>query len=326
MQVAVTGITGFIGRNMLDTIINDGNRYICLVRPESNIANLKKPDNVLFKAVNFNTDELYTLLDNVDVVIHMIGQMGGYGTSVNSFRETNCKLTERMVKACISANVKQFIYLSTPGVQGFGKRLCKESEPYAPRNMYEQTKMEAEQIVIKGLTPSSVKYTIIRPDFVYGPEDVRRIKMYTNIRDKKFVLTTAGKSFLHPTYVMDVIQGINKTIGNEHAYNEIFNISADQDITSKEYLKTIADYFDVPLIHINIGYGLSVFLVNIIEKFCNLFLKRESFVTKNKIDFLALDHSTSNLKAQTLLDYHANFSFKEGFHETMRWCKENALI
>ena len=36
----------------------------------------------------------------------------------------NVTLTEKVVNACIRAKVRQLIYLSTPGVQGFGHRLC----------------------------------------------------------------------------------------------------------------------------------------------------------------------------------------------------------
>lgn len=326
MRIAVTGITGFIGRNFLKTIIDDENEYVCLVRKESNVADLKKARNITYRTVAFNEGDLAVALVDTDVVIHMIGQMGGYGVPLSRYEDTNCKLTQGMVQACISAGVKQLIYISTPGVQGFGKRLCLESAPYAPRNAYEQTKVRAEQIIIGGLAATGVKYTILRPDFVYGPWDTRRVRMYKNIRSKKFVLTTSGSSYLHPTYVMDVVQGIKRAICNTNAYDEIFNISAESDITAKEYLDTIAAYFNVPLIHVNVGYHVSVVLASIIELFCNTVLRRDGVVSKNKIDFLALDHSTSNEKASKLLGYHARFTFREGFEETMKWCEENGLI
>mgnify|MGYP002510574498 CR=1 FL=1 len=326
MKIAITGGTGFIGKNFLKTIINDENEYICLIRKESSTANLEIANNLIYKTILFNENELTAALTGVDVVIHMIGQLGGYGVSLSSYESTNCKLTQTMAKACISARVQQLIYISTPGVQGFGHRLCLESEPYAPRNPYEETKVKAEQIIIEVLGPSRVAYTIIRPDFVYGPEDIRRIKMYKNIRSKKFVLTTSGKSYLHPTYVLDVVQGIKKAIGNSHAYNDIFNISAKKDMTTKEYLDTIADHFNVSIIHINIGYYLSIILASTVEYVCNKVFHRDGFVSKNKIDFLALDHSTSSEKAMRLLDYHPCYSFKKGFEETMKWCEKNSLI
>ena len=150
--------------------------------------------------------------------------------------------------------------------------------------------------------------------------------MYRNIAQHKFVLTTSGSSYLSPTYVTDVVRGIIKAIGNEKAYNEIFNLSADTDLTVQEYLDTIAEYFHTGIIKINIGYRLSVFLAGIIEGFCNHVLKRDGFVSKSKIDFLAVDHSTSSKKAQELMGFHADHDFAAGFEKTMKWCREKGFI
>lgn len=325
MKIVITGITGFIGLNYLKCL-NPEYEYTCLVRKSSNTDILQAYPQVSVKKIDFSCSEIEQEIHGKDILIHMAGQMGGYGIPVETFERVNCQLTQDIVKACRATGIRQFIYLSTPGVQGFGHRLCTENTSYAPRNKYEETKVRAEEIIINTLKNSAVKYTIIRPDFVYGPGDYRRIKMYKNIRDRKFILTTSGKSYLHPTYVMDVVQGINKSLAAPNAYNEIFNISAENDITVQEYLKVMTSYFNVTLLKINVGYHLSIFFADIIEKFCNYLLKREGFVSKNKIDFLALDHSTSNKKARELLGYKPEYTFERGFELTMKWCKKNNLL
>lgn len=326
MKILVTGATGFIGRNFLKTVQGDLNEYICLVRKTSNTDFLRKYPNIVIKESSFGFDELCLLLQDVEIVIHMAGQMGGYGVAVETYERTNCQMTQDIINACKASGIKQFIYLSTPGVQGFGKRLCEEKETYAPRNSYEETKVKAERLILDSLTDSGVKYTILRPDFVYGPGDYRRIKMYKNIRDRKFILTTSGKSYIHPTYVQDVVQGIVCSINNTNAFNEIFNLSADKDLTVREYLETIAEYFHVRVLRIPIGYRLSIMAATVIEKFYNAFLHKEGFVSKNKIDFLALDHSTSNQKAKQLLGFRPQYDFRKGFRKTMEWCEKEQLL
>lgn len=326
MKILVTGATGFIGRNFIESVKNDQNQYICLVRGTSNIECLKDYPNVLVKESSFSYDELCLFSRQVGVVIHMAGQMGGYGIPFEIYDRVNCQMTSDIVKACLMNGVKQLIYLSTPGVQGFGKRLCEEKEDYAPRNIYEETKVKAEKIIINSARNSKLKYTILRPDFVYGPGDYRRIKMYKKIKEKKFVLTTSGKTYIHPTYVQDVVQGIVLAINNKDAYNEIFNLSADRDISVNRYLEIIAEYFHVKVIKINIGYTLSVIMATIIDKFYHFFLHKEGFVSKNKIDFLAIDHSTSNKKAKRMLHFQPQYSFQEGFYKTMEWCEKECLL
>ena len=47
---------------------------------------------------------------------------------------------------------------------------------------------------------------------------------------------------------------------------------------------------------------------------------------KNKIDFLAVDHSTSSKKAQSLIGYDPQYDFETGFANTMKWCEDNNLL
>lgn len=327
MKILVTGATGFIGQWLISELIKHGqHQIVALIRKESDIATLKNKKGLSVVEVDYEHSNLSNEFDNVDVCIHLIGQMGKFGVPEEIFTDVNVNLTHSILKICEEKGVKQFIFCSTPGVQGFGYRMAVEKQPYAPRNAYEKTKVMAEQAVIDFCKNSNIKYTIIRPDFVYGPGDIRRVKMYKNIRDKKFILTTSGKSYLHPTYITDVTQGFIKSIGNEKAYNEIFNISAKEDVTSRQYLRTIAECVGGKLIHINVGYGISIAAASLIEGIYKLFFHKEAFVTKNKIDFLALDHSTSNDKAQKLIGFVPQVDIAEGMKRTIEWCKNEKLL
>lgn len=328
MKLVITGANGFIGSWLCKSLIGqDDYEIYAVVRRGSDSSALPSNRNLFLTEIDYGKDEeLYQALYGKDIVIHLIGQMGKYGVPDVLFENTNVKLTREILTMSEKAGIKQFIFCSTPGVQGFGNRLANEEDPYAPRNIYEKTKVEAEEYIMDFCKASRIEYTIIRPDFVYGPGDVRRVKMYRNIKDKKFILTTNGKSYLHPTYITDVVQGFMKAIGNPNSYHQIFNISAGVDITSEEYLTIIAENVRSHLIHINIGYTLSCFAASFIEFIFAHIFHREAFVTKNKIDFLAVDHSTSNKKAKKLLGYEPQISVKEGMSITIKWCEENHLI
>lgn len=97
----------------------------------------------------------------MDVFTDLIGQMGKYDVNPEVFYETNVLLTMRLLSYCNEAHVKQFIFCSTPGVQGFGHRLSAENIPYPPRNEYEITKVEAEQEIIDFCEKEKIKYTIL---------------------------------------------------------------------------------------------------------------------------------------------------------------------
>lgn len=327
MKILVMGGTGFIGLHLIKQLKKRDDELILAVREQG-----KKPHALVENGISTvqidyeNNVDILRAVQGIDTLIFLIGQMGMPGLTYDDFYNVNCGLTKRVLIASGKANVKHFIFCSTPGVLGFGRRLAKENEPYAPRNDYEKTKVIAERYVIEICKKTGMKYTILRPDFVYGPGDYRRVVMYRNIMKKRFVLTTSGKSHLHPTYVDDVARGFVCCIGNENAYDEIFNIAAEHDVTSKYYLECIADATNSRLIRLNIGYPLSILAAIIIDKLSQKIRHKEGFVSKNKIDFLSLDHSSSVEKAEKLLGFKAKYDCKEGLRNTVNWCRENNLL
>ena len=328
MKLLITGSTGFIGRHLVETLSKTDYEIICLVREKSNIHVLPKTKNTIIKKISFEDEnQLAKSLQGVHTVIHLAGQMGAFGVPYEKFYQTNCILTEVILRVAQRVGVQHFIYCSTPGVLGFGKRLASEGEPYAPRNPYEKTKVIAENIIKEFcINNPSIHYTIIRPDFVYGPGDMRRVKMYKNIKNRKFVLTTSGKSYLHPTYIEDVVSGFMCCLENEAAFNDTFNIAAENDICVKNYLETIAYYTNSKLIQINIGITLSRLCATVIDSFFRTFLHKEGFVSKNKIDFLAMDHSSSIKHAREKIGYRPRYTCENGIQQTIQWCKNNNLL
>lgn len=320
-KILVTGATGFIGRHLVDALIEQEYQVTCILRkgstarvlPQSPLLSLE-----ILDLANIEKDRLGNILNGVDVVFYLAGQLGEYGLPYETYHRINCEYMLNMLSICDTFGVKQFIYSSTPGVYGFGKRLCNESTSYAPRNDYERSKVEGERGIIHFCKNFNVSYTIIRPDFVYGPGDLRRIKLYKNIQNKRFILTTSGQNYLHPTYIADVIQGFLISIDKPSALNQIFNIAAMNDITVIDYLSIIANLVNSKIIHINIGYALSTICASTIDSLSRQLLNREGFVSRNKIDFLSLNHSSSIKKAQELLGYKPQFTAQEGLELTIQ--------
>lgn len=325
MKVLLTGATGFIGLHLATALQQKGYQLVCAVRPTAERAALTALGAEIVDIENLLHGERAALA-GCEVLLHLAGQMGAYGTSYAAYYQTNCVLTERLAELAVLTGVKQFLFCSTPGVYGFGQRFCREDALYAPRSDYEKTKVLAEKSVIRICDGTDTAYTILRPDFVYGPGDRRRVKLYRNILHHKFILTTSGKSYLHPTYIDDVIQGFMLCIGKEEAKNQIFNIAGEKDVPSGTYLREIANQMDVKLFHINIGYSLSIIIAEALDKSIQMLLHKEGFVSKNKIDFLAIDHSSSIKKAQSLLGYVPVYSLRQGLKKTLDWCKEEGLL
>ena len=325
MNILVTGATGFIGKHLVRRLSEEGYNVKCLIRATSDISELEGLKGVDFVRKNLIGD-LENVCRNITVVIHLAAQLGAWDADKEMYVAANVKATENILKDSIKNNTEQFIFCSTPGVQGLGKRAAKEEYKYNPGGLYEQTKVFAEKSVVQICRNSAIKYTIIRPDFVYGDGDIRRVGLYRSIKSGKFILTSNGKSFIHPTYIEDVIDGLLITITNERAYNEIFNIAAEQDLHVEEYLETIARKLGVKLKRFYIPYTLSMVLAFTMEQLINKTFGKESIVTRSKIRFLSLDHSSDITKAKKVLGYKPKYNIDEGLEKTIKWFQKRRLL
>ena len=324
MRLLVTGATGFIGKHLTEALLLNGNEVVCVTRKKISDGEFSKPvENIICDLREIETID--DQMQGIDVVIHAAAQLGHYGIPYEYYYKVNYLATLKLAELAIKHRVKQFIFCSAPFVTGLEGRNVSEDAPYHPTNPYSETKMLAEQAVIQRCK-NMMPYTILRPCFVYGAGDVRRTALYRSIKKKRFVLTTNGKAYLHPTYVSDIVDGFLLSVLNENAYNEIFNLGAEQDCTVKEYLECIAKYTGSSLIHMNIGYTMSVCLANVIDGISKVMFKKAGFVNKGRIDFLAKDHSCDISKARRVLGYAPQINLETGIRRSVEWAKENGYL
>ena len=93
--IAISGATGFIGKNLSSYLTKTDIEHIQITRAE------------------FNRKELI-LLPKCFCFVHLIGI--GSKTSEKSFQQVNVKLTKKAIDICKKSKIKKFIYFSGLGV------------------------------------------------------------------------------------------------------------------------------------------------------------------------------------------------------------------
>lgn len=325
MNILVTGATGFIGGHLVRALVNEGYFCRCIVRKTSNLEELKRLNVELFYGDITENELLQSVAQDIDVVYHLAGQVGKWGISEEQFYKTNVTGTKNLLEECRKSQVTQFIYCSTPGVLGFGVKACKEDSNYNPRRIYEKTKCEAEKLVLHYYKTYSLPVTIIRPDFVYGPGDLRRLELYRRIARKRFIMIGNGNSYVHPTYIADLIQGFLFVIGNEKAIGNVYNIAGPNQVTVREYLHTIAEILGVNGPKFSIPRSVAKFFALFTENMYAI-MNKEPLLTTSKIDFLTINHGSDISKARNELGYVPRYSLKDGLKETIQWYKAHKLL
>ncbi len=148
-KVAVTGITGFVGK-----------RFAAY--------NQKKFDIVPLSLRETAVEQLD--LQDITTVVHLAGkahQMQPIDDKV--YYDVNYELTRQLAEKAKLQGVGQFVYVSSTKVYGDNvKETLNEQSPCLPTDAYGASKLKAEQFLQSAGT-GSFKIAIVRPPLVYGP-------------------------------------------------------------------------------------------------------------------------------------------------------------
>ncbi|MFU8831238.1 MAG: NAD-dependent epimerase/dehydratase family protein [Wenzhouxiangella sp.] len=150
--IALTGATGFVGRAVLKQLLADGHRVRALARPSRRL--LDDDNLVRVPGTLEDADRLAELVKDCHAVVHVAGAISGRDYA--DFAHANVAGTARLVDAIQKkASTARLIHVSSLAAR----------EPQL--SDYAASKRAGEDIV----TASGLKWGIIRPPAVYGPDD-----------------------------------------------------------------------------------------------------------------------------------------------------------
>ena len=144
----------------------------------------------------------------------------------------------------LGGRIKQYVFFSTASVytQGAGfldedAPLCdiSESGPDTVIN-YIRSKIILEHELADACDKAGLRYTILRPTFIYGPFNYApRESYFIEMIAKKDVVPVpvpiAGHSRFNFVYVLDIASALMSCIGDGRAYDAAFNLAGDEAIT-----------------------------------------------------------------------------------------------
>lgn len=183
MEYFVTGATGFIGRNVIEQILEDGHEVIALTRSRSNATHL--PNEVT--VVEGDITEKKTMrepMTGVDRLFHIAAWwfIGPGPRNRETAERINVEGTRNVLELMDELDIPKGVYTSTLGVyENTGGEIVDETHrPEKPELcVYHQTKWRAHYEVAKPMMEDGLPLVIVQPGAVYGPED----KEYGSIRE-----------------------------------------------------------------------------------------------------------------------------------------------
>lgn len=323
----VTGCAGFIGSNLVETLLELNQTVIGLdnfsTGYQHNLDDIKK--NVTleqWKRFDFimgdirNLDDCHKAVHGVDIVLHQAA-LGSVPRSIDNPINTNDSNVTGYLNLLTSAkdnNVKRFVYASSSSVYGDSKELPKvESQTGSLLSPYAVTKMLNELYAGVFYKTYGVETIGLRYFNVFGkrqdPEGAYAAVIPkwigSLLKDEDVYINGDGETSRDFTYIKNVVQAniLAATTTNEKSYGEVFNTAIGGRETLNNLYKVI-------------NKGLA-------KNISNFKIKKAIYR-----DFRAGDirHSNANIdKMKELLGYNPTHSLDAGLDESITWYIKNIL-
>jgi dihydroflavonol-4-reductase len=330
MRVLITGVTGFIGAHLAHELLKKNSYELTgTFRDAEKALSFEKQGIEMRKMDLLKPESLKDITKDVDVVVHLAGLMR-FHDSWEKLYNHNVTATQVIAEDALQHGVTHFIYSSSTEAIGPVTNIPgDETSPYHPTYEYGRTKQIAECWLREKQHTAELPLTILRPTGVYGPGDV--YVTLSTIRavahGKLRVIPGKGNTYIHFTYVDDIIQGFQKTIEkSKQSLGETFLLASDEYITYKEMFTIIANLLEVPPPTRSIPMTLAKAYLTFIQ-WNNKRKGIDDFVVHTSlIDTMKTNRAYSNAKAKKILDFTPRYSYRDGMKKTLDWYREKNLL
>ncbi|MCH7677734.1 NAD-dependent epimerase/dehydratase family protein [candidate division KSB1 bacterium] len=325
-KVFVTGATGFTGGHLCRILVDKGYSVGALVRKSSKTNELEKLGVKPVVGDLANLNSLNGALEDIDTVFHVAAAYRQEGISKEQFWKVNVDGTRALLEFANQSKVKRFVHCSTVGVQGEIKNPpAKESDPYQPGDHYQESKMEGEKLALKFFKERGLDGVVVRPVGIFGPGDLRFLKLFKFINNGKFRMIGKGDVLYHLTFVEDLVQGIILAGQKKEASGNIYTVGGEEFMTLKKLVALIAETLNKPVPKKSIPLKPVYIAAVMCETICRP-LGIEPPLYRRRLDFFTKDRAFDISKAKKELGYKPQVPLKQGLKITAKWYKENNLI
>ncbi|AWX45810.1 UDP-N-acetylglucosamine 4-epimerase [Flagellimonas maritima] len=318
-KILVTGGAGFIGSNLCESLLENGNSVSCLdnfaTGKRSNISHLLSNGNfTLLEGDIRKLEDCKKACENIDYVLHQAA-LGSVPRSINdpiTSNDVNVSGFLNMLVAARDANVKRFIYAASSSTYGDSESMPKvESNIGKPLSPYAITKYVNElyaDIFAKtyGLETIGLRYFNVfgrkqDPNGAYAAVIPKFVMQLMN--HKAPVINGDGSFSRDFTYIDNVIEMNVRAIccTSKEAVNTVYNVAYGERTDLNELVSILKQYlstFDHKINTINPEYG-----------------------PNRKGD---VPHSLASVeKAKNLLGYNPKYDIKSGLQEAVNWYWKN---
>lgn len=243
MKVLVTGASGFVGKNLIVKLHQQGEEVIAASR-----SRIEHPGIFYVCSPELGPKADWSeALTGIEAVVHLAGLAHtrpekNQREAGKKYLRINTEGSARLAEQCLTAGVKHFVFLSScHAIAGQSDDVLTDRTVPRPVTAYGRSKLAAEEATKSVLAESDCAWTILRPPLVYGPGNTANFGLLVKLVQTGIPLplssTRNRRSFI---YVENLADLITACLGNPKAFGKTFYPSDGEDVSTPELIRAIA--------------------------------------------------------------------------------------
>jgi len=326
----MTGATGFTGGHLAQHLAARGDEVRALVRPKSRARFDRSP--LPAKGVTavdgdlMDAGSMRRAAGGVEVVYHIAATYREAGQPDSAYRAINVEGTRNVLEAARAAGARRVVHCSTGGVHGhIANPPATEDAPFNPGDVYQETKLEAEQLARDFGTSTGLDVVVARPIGIYGPGDTRFLRMFRGLARGRFPMIGSGQAFYHLTFVDDLVEGFRLCATVANAKGRTYILAGPRYTTLEELVRMVASELRVapPRVHLPVWPFWTAGLL------CELIcvpLGIEPPIYRRRVDFYTKSRAFDTKRARTELGFAPRVDLADGIRRTADWYRSEGLL
>lgn len=327
MKIAITGASGFLGGSLAQRLHAKGHELYLHARSSEQAELLKSiSDKLIICDIN-DVGKINSLVDGADLVIHTVSNFRSASGPPESYTRINVEGTKNVFNCAKKAKVGRFVHISTIGVLGDIKECpASETTEYNPGDDYQRTKLQAELFCREQAQGGQeMEVVILRPCSIYGPGDLRMLKMFRMLTKGTFFTVGDCSAYFHAVYIDDLLDAIELVLNKEGIDGEVFIVGGENYVSLKEYISTAARSVGAKYPWVRIPYWPMYVLSAVVEFVC-VMVGVEPPIFRRRVRFFRNNRAFDISKAQKRLGYTPKVDLLEGMVKTVEWYRSEGYL
>jgi len=314
MRILITGGSGFLGINLVRTLLGKGTSGITVLdRVDFDYPDAR--DKVTFVKGDIRDRDLVSRsMPGHDIVVHTAAALPLYSPA--DIFSTEVEGTHILLEEALKSGADRFIHISSTAVYGIpDHHPIYEQDRLDGVGPYGEAKIKAEELCVE-YRYRGLCVPILRPKSFVGPERLGVFALFYDwAKDgKNFPMIGSGGNRYQLLDVEDLCEAIWLCMTREKAaVSDTFNIGAEEYATMREDYQAVLDYA---------GFGKKV--IGFPERPVVLMLKALEFLKLSPLykwiyETASKDSFVSTDKAKRILGFTPRYSNKEALIRNYKW-------